>query len=289
MKELADWLKGIEHIACKAYKNASTYFQDNPELQTLLRHLSNDEAWHYHLMASASDYYSHSDVPADIKVDDETKLRIESTFTEMCSGMSKGTLTEEVMLRCVARSEYSEWNDIFLYVVHDLAGKSYEFSFGVSKIQQHMKYIEGHLSSYSQYPGLLDEFRKITHVWEKRVLIVEDTEILITLLTSILRRESLVEVARDGQEALEMIKNTSYDLVISDIQMPVMDGVELFRRVEAEHPDLIGRFIFHTSEPPPEINEIMDKYNIPCLMKPAKLSEILQAARDAIHRTSSME
>ncbi|MBE0557361.1 MAG: response regulator, partial [Proteobacteria bacterium] len=65
-----------------------------------------------------------------------------------------------------------------------------------------------------------------------RILIVDDEERIRHLLSIMLsRRGYQVEQAGDGVEALEMIGATSYDMIVTDIKMPRMDGVELLKRV----------------------------------------------------------
>lgn len=58
-----------------------------------------------------------------------------------------------------------------------------------------------------------------------RVLLVEDNEInQLVIQTLLARTEILIDVANDGEEALEMVKTKSYDLILMDIQMPKVDG-----------------------------------------------------------------
>ena len=67
-----------------------------------------------------------------------------------------------------------------------------------------------------------------------KILIIEDEAAIRRVLTRILSEESStyqVEEAEDGVQALEKIKNSDYDLVLCDIKMPKMDGVELLEEV----------------------------------------------------------
>src|SRR3954468_12956349 len=71
---------------------------------------------------------------------------------------------------------------------------------------------------------------------QHKILFVDDEEQIRRLLSSFLtRRGYLVKTAVDGQEALRMLESERPDLVITDVNMPNVDGVELTRRLRA-HP-----------------------------------------------------
>jgi len=68
-----------------------------------------------------------------------------------------------------------------------------------------------------------------------KILIIEDEAAIRRVLAKILSEESdtyIVEDAEDGVIGLEKIKNNDYDLVLCDIKMPKMDGVELLEAVK---------------------------------------------------------
>jgi len=74
---------------------------------------------------------------------------------------------------------------------------------------------------------------------EATILIVEDSEITRKTLENKLRRSGFeCLVAEDGLEALEVIERHEVDLVLSDQQMPRMDGIELLREIKDRHPDM---------------------------------------------------
>lgn len=69
----------------------------------------------------------------------------------------------------------------------------------------------------------------------RKVLLAEDAPFFRQLIMTYLRRESLqVDTVPDGAQAWEKLAREEYDLVLSDIEMPVMDGRELVRRIRAE-------------------------------------------------------
>ena len=72
-----------------------------------------------------------------------------------------------------------------------------------------------------------------------RILIVDDEEIVIKSCLRILGGDDYyVEVARDGREALRKIKENPYDVMILDVVMPNMGGLEVLRRVKETRPDM---------------------------------------------------
>lgn len=77
----------------------------------------------------------------------------------------------------------------------------------------------------------------------KRILIVEDNEDIRQYISSILCLDYITEQAENGAEALEMIFEKEYDLIISDIMMPGLDGIELCKRlkssIETDHIPII--------------------------------------------------
>ena len=72
-----------------------------------------------------------------------------------------------------------------------------------------------------------------------KILIVDDEKSIRFALKDIIEFEGHeVSLAADGKEGLEMALANSYDVIFSDIKMPVMDGLEATRRIKAAHPEL---------------------------------------------------
>ena len=73
---------------------------------------------------------------------------------------------------------------------------------------------------------------------KSRILVVDDNEQFCQNVSDILEMKGYeVMTASDGFKALEMIKRNGLDLVLMDIKMPVMDGVETFKKVKEMTPD----------------------------------------------------
>ena len=78
----------------------------------------------------------------------------------------------------------------------------------------------------------------------KKILIIEDEEILLNILKKKLIDEKYeVLTALDGEEGLQIMKEKKPDLILLDIKLPGMDGMELLDYVEDHFPDLIAVLI----------------------------------------------
>ena len=72
----------------------------------------------------------------------------------------------------------------------------------------------------------------------KKILIAEDNDSNYILMTYILKTYYQFERAKNGQEAVEMAEKGEYDIVLMDIKMPVMDGLEATKAIKESLPDL---------------------------------------------------
>ena len=71
------------------------------------------------------------------------------------------------------------------------------------------------------------------------ILVVEDKDSLRKMLTQTLSGEGhRVDSAPNGKKALELIQSKSYDLVLTDLKMPEVDGMELLKWTKREKPDI---------------------------------------------------
>ncbi len=72
----------------------------------------------------------------------------------------------------------------------------------------------------------------------KKILIAEDEEILLNVLKDRFETEGWnVSIAKDGEETIETIKNSKFDLILLDLLMPKKDGFEVLREIKS-NPEL---------------------------------------------------
>jgi two-component system NtrC family sensor kinase len=114
-----------------------------------------------------------------------------------------------------------------------------------------------------------------------RVLVVEDEQAFRQLLQESLSQAGYeVEAAPEGSLAMEALAGRDFDVVISDIRMPVMDG-----RVGERWPRLRHRFIFITGGPLDEAaRRLLASSRSPCLFKPFGLEDLDAALGQVLAR-----
>ena len=72
----------------------------------------------------------------------------------------------------------------------------------------------------------------------KRILVVDDDEMNLKRTQMILEKHYNILLAESGSEALNKLKSEKVDLILLDIAMPVMDGLETFKRMEDSSMDI---------------------------------------------------
>jgi two-component system chemotaxis response regulator CheY len=88
-----------------------------------------------------------------------------------------------------------------------------------------------------------------------RVLIVEDSPAMRQLLRLALRHYHGVEIieAQDGVEALKALATERYDVIFADLNMPILDGMKLIRRVRDDPTHAGTRIVVVTNEDSPDV------------------------------------
>ena len=119
-----------------------------------------------------------------------------------------------------------------------------------------------------------------------RILIIEDEAAIRRVLTKILSEENdtyIVEDAEDGIQGLERIKNNDYDLVLCDIKMPKMDGVELLEAVKKIKPEIPMVMISGHGDMETAI-QTMRLGAFDYISKPPDLNRLLNTVRNALDK-----
>ncbi len=119
-----------------------------------------------------------------------------------------------------------------------------------------------------------------------RILIIDDEKAICNTLKDILTYEKYeVEVAFDGAEGIKKAESGNFDLVLSDIKMPKMDGIEVLVKLQEMNPDLpvvmiSGHGTIETAV------EALKKGAYDYISKPPDLNRLLVTVRNALDRSS---
>ncbi len=110
----------------------------------------------------------------------------------------------------------------------------------------------------------------------RRVLIVDDERLVGEAIARALSEESDVDVVTDAKHALARIaKGDRYDVILCDLMMPVMTGMDLYAEVVRVAPKLVGRLVFMTGGAfTPRARAFLESVGNPCLEKPLDTSRL---------------
>jgi len=123
---------------------------------------------------------------------------------------------------------------------------------------------------------------------KSRILVVDDEESIREFLEIMLKKEGYeVTLAEDGQKAKDLLSKKTFDMIISDLQMPHVTGIELLKHVKESYPDTVFMLItaFGTTETAVEAMK-MGAYDY--LTKPFKIDEVRLNIQNAL-RSRNLE
>jgi len=116
------------------------------------------------------------------------------------------------------------------------------------------------------------------------VLLVEDEPALAAALAEGLKDAGfVVDRAGDGEEALSRVRGRSYDLIVCDLKMPRVDGIEFYRTIAAANPLLTRRVVFVTGDVVgTDAERFLEESGCRWLAKPFRFADLLRAAEDVL-------
>ncbi|MEK7534114.1 MAG: response regulator [Patescibacteria group bacterium] len=117
-------------------------------------------------------------------------------------------------------------------VRNDREGKTTTFQTGFNK-----KATENWYAISRKLLTFISSIATILYIGMAKILIVEDDQFLRELYADVLKAEGyIVDSAVDGEEGLKRIKDGGYDLILLDIIMPKIDGLEIMKRIKSDPP-----------------------------------------------------
>ncbi len=131
-----------------------------------------------------------------------------------------------------------------------------------------------------------EQFRRLPGERTNRILIIEDNRALAEVAAMIVEDYGNVDIADNGSTGLTKVSNMYFDVIISDIEMPVMNGIEFFYQALKISPTIRERIVFCSGSSKEEHKRFIEKYSLRYLSKPYELEEIRRTVYEVINGTS---
>ena len=287
MNDTISWLIGVEANAANLYAKAAILFREDEDFSQFLSWASLEEKEHEQLLKQAS--VSVSDIQmkrASFSLDGEFRRKIEAPFAHAWALWNNDQLTKSAMVDVLAEAEFSEWNELFVYTIDTLNVVGDEFQKAVSGVDEHRAHIQEYILSLPDGDSLIQRVRKLSQVDSKRVLIVEDNHSVARMLEALAIEEAEIVIARDGEEGLAYIQQGRFDLIVSDIELPKMNGIDMYNKALAIDSSLCNRFLFFAGTENLEYLDFVRSMKILMLPKPSPVRMICAMMNDILDSTS---
>jgi len=282
MKKIVNWLIHIEETARKFYEDAANRFADDKELSGLLRELSEDEKLHYEAVVSAYELINVEDLPAHIFLDKETMEGLENFALTCRKKLDSGTLSKTELMDAVITLETSEVNGLFLYVINSLKKRPEKFHPAVSNIQEHKDRIRKFVDARSEFKAFRDRVNRLPDGARESLLVVDDEKAVANIFNILLKEQGTVVTASNGREALERLSERDFAAVVSDVDMPVMGGIEFYEEAVRKYPSLKDRFVFLTGRLDGPKYDFLKRNHLKFLEKPASIKDVRRSVAEII-------
>ena len=277
VQDIIVWSKRMEELAGEVYRKAAEESRYSGPFREFLRRMAEDEAGHAARLAEVLDVADRCEQfqVDQVVMDQELRRRIEQSIEDLKRRLEQGVLTEREMIQAMVDMEFSELNPLFRYLVDRCQGCSRTLQKAASEIQQHEDRLQRFAADLPTHLQPNWHGRKLPKLGERAILVVDDEPALLLLYQQLLCRYGQVTSARNGREALDLIRSTAFDAILTDVDMPVMNGLELFHQAIAFDPDLVNRFVFYTGTVGEQEEELARRYPVTVLAKPVNIRLIM--------------
>ena len=275
--DVVSWLESIEQFVGRLYTSAAKAFAHDNQFSSFLTSLAEDEQSHAEFMSMVSAYLREKEkrFMLDIALDRKTRDRVETPLKKFEDHLAGKSISKRQVVEYMARAESSELNPVFLYIVGKFGEINREAESMTADIQSHLSRIRDYIKILPHDLKPSVDVGTLPAVWEERFLVVDDHEPLRELVFSLLSRRGTVEAVAGGGDGLEKVREHFYNGIVSDIQMPGMDGFEFYQRAVECDPKLKKHFLFYSADITPEREAYMKKNELRFLRKPFSLSEFM--------------
>jgi len=287
VKKIINWLRTVEMLASNVYMEAADQLANDQEFSAFLSRMSDEEAWHYHIMGSAMTFLEETKkVPQSvIAIDADIKDKVEIPFKNLYEAITNKTITRKDVVDCIVKTEFAEWNSIFIYIIKALQKTTTRFQHVAATIESHKEKAVKFLENLPEDLKVPDNILRLPDIWDKNILVVEDDASVRELLSDVLKEKAHIETAANGPEGLEKINKVFFNVVVSKINLPIMNGINFYRRAVETNPNIHRQFLFCTGDITPEIKAFLQENHLPYLEKPFTLNRLTRTVQEIMDKT----
>jgi CheY-like chemotaxis protein/rubrerythrin len=287
MSDIIIWLIGVESSAANLYEEAAIVFREDKDFSRFLSLMAEEERDHEKILQKASATISDDEMKrASFYFDDHFRNKIEAPFSRAWRLSKDNALTKTAMVNVLAEAEFSEWNAVLIYTLDLLNVLDEEIQKFIIEIEQHRMRAQEYLTSLPDGDSILQRVRRLPASDSKRVLIVESNHSVARMLEALAEDQVEVFIANNGQEGITYLRQGHFDLIVSEIDLPVMSGVEMFKQALEKDSTIGRRFVFFTCTENKESLEFVRSSQALVLPKPSPVKAVCKMMNDVLNSTS---
>jgi CheY-like chemotaxis protein len=278
-------MRSFEEFSATISRCISTRFDEDPNVVKFFENKFEVVKEHSQLVSRLSRIpESDSYTPSD-DIEGQSLEEIEESFRHIKNKAPIKLNRLDTSIDLLMKLEqFKATNPLFDHYIRRPSEKNYQARNVSARMQADQQSLRDFSKSDSEHQS--DELlRMVPQMHHPRILVVDDVEMIRYLLTRQLEDVYSIDCAEDGVEALKKLETNAYDIVLSDMMMPNMDGKKLYEQF-SENPEISKRFIFHTAYSG-EPDDFFKNNNLPVIQKPSSRNEILEVISEKLQQIYS--
>lgn len=286
--DIIDWLRRMEDLAFHYYRESADLYNKPSPLLTFLIQMALDKAWRFHLMGSAKELlrgYTLEGGPL-IEIDAETWQNVELPLKKGFHRLKKEDLPQSELVESICRAEFSEWNDIFMYVLDICRGYSRTFEPIYQTLQDHGSRIESLLEDLPEELSTYQSFQHPPGMWEYRLLVIDEEGPGATLFSRLLAPFGTVVTASGRMAALVEISRQLDSIVVCNFDSIENPGTDFFDDILQTDPELVHRILVCAGVVTPELENYCNTHGLAVIQKPITVPRFQKAIQKMLEKTA---
>jgi len=265
------------------YEKCLNYFGDEKELSIFLEKLISAKQIQIDLLKEVCEVLKKdTQIKSQIIIDEEISCAVKDAIQANLEKLDEHRLSSDDLIVSVIAVETSFWNEIFLYLIGFVKDKSVDNNEALMMIRRIERDIRKFVKSLPNAGKYFTKTSILPQIWRDKILVVDDDPVIRYLFEKFLEDDWDVFTAADGREALECLAKNYFDIIISDISMPIMSGLKFFREAIKIKTKLARKIIFVTGACQLDEEAYIAQRQIKMLYKPISIKELKDVIQELL-------